>query len=69
MPEETRTETETTTGLVLVIEERIRMVLDQLEAGTVDELSTMIAQWSEGETAAVLEALPRQARQIYWDLV
>jgi magnesium transporter len=69
MPEETSSGTESATGAVPIIEERIRMVLGLMQAGTVDMLSPMIAQWSGGETAAVLEALPHRARQIYWDLV
>ena len=69
MPEETSSGTESATGAVPIIEERISMVLGLMEAGTVDKLSQMIAQWSGGETAAVLEALPHSARQIYWELV
>jgi magnesium transporter len=69
MPEETSSGTESATGVLPIIEERISMVLGLIEAGTVDKLSPMIAQWSGGETAAVLEALPQPARQIYWELV
>ena len=69
MPVETSSGTESATGPVPVIEERIRLALGLLEAGTVDELSMMFTQWSEGEIAAVLEALPQPDRRIYWDVV
>lgn len=69
MPDETTSVTEPATEPTPVIEERIRMVLELLDVGTTGKLTTMMAQWSGGETAAVLEALPQPARQIYWSLV
>ena len=58
MPEETSSVTEPATEPTPVIEERIRMVLELLDVRTTGRLATMMAQWSGGETAAVLEALP-----------
>ena len=69
MPDETTSVTEPATEPTPVIEERIRIVLGLLDVGTTGKLTTMMAQWSGGETAAVLEALPQPARQIYWSLV
>ena len=48
------------------LEDRIGLVLEALNTEQTAELPAMIAQWSNGETAAVLEALPPPARQQLW---
>ena len=45
------------------IDERIDAVLEALNSGRSAELPAMMALWSSGEAAAVLEALPLPARQ------
>ena len=48
------------------LEERIRLVLNVLDTEQAARLPPIIAQWSSGETAAVLEALPLPARHQLW---
>lgn len=69
MPEDVILEPDPAKEQVPAIEERICLVLGLLESETVGELSTMIIEWSGGETAAILEALPQPDRQIFWDLI
>jgi magnesium transporter len=69
MPEDMFADTDPVKGLLPAIEERIRIVLDYINSDRAHELSAMTAQWPAGETAALLEALPQQARQGVWELV
>ena len=69
MPEETFYDAIPAQELPASIEERIRLVLDHIDTEKAHELSAMVAQWPAGETAALLEALPQQARQSFWELI
>jgi magnesium transporter len=67
MPEKTVTDVDP--EVLPSAEDRIQNVLDRLGTEAVEELSTMVSQWSGGETASVLEALPPAARQEFWGRV
>lgn len=69
MPEDKVIMAEPGSGSILASEERIRLVLDHMATGVTDELHAMIAEWSAGETAALLEALPQRVRTHFWELI
>ena len=69
MPEDTIYDTMPALEPSVNIDVRIRLVLDHINTERAHELSAMITQWPAGESAALLEALPQQARQRFWELI
>ena len=69
MPDETIITADMKTDSIQPIEHRISLVLECMTTGKSDELPEVISQWSAGDTAVVLEALPQSVRPDFWELI